>query len=113
MNNPLCQGTNCTKSNSAIRLVPLDDSSTVKMCASCYVTEMEYNDTLSTRILPKIPFSIFPLYVHSQDECNRVLAEADPVPPQEIARGRPHLGRLDGIDEDGCGIEFKTAGRML
>ena len=89
MNNPLCEGSHCTKSNSAIRLVPLDDSSTVKMCASRYVTEMDYNDSLSVRILPKIPFSIFPLYVHSQDECNRVLAEADPVPPQEISRIAP------------------------
>ena len=82
MCNTLCQGEHCSKSTGQVRLIPLDDSSTVRMCATCYVTEMDYNDNLQTRILPKVPFSYFPLFTLTYDDFNRVLAEADEYPAQ-------------------------------
>ena len=95
MCNPLCQGEHCSKSNGQVRLIPLDDgklqkvvagkrviATIVRMCATCYVTEMDYNDSLQTRILAKVPFSTFPLVILTYDDFNRVLAESDEYPSQ-------------------------------
>jgi len=66
-NNCRCNGENCTDSKSTVRIIPLDDSVNVHLCESCYLVELGIStdrelDGLE-RILPDLPFSIYPNYL--------------------------------------------------
>jgi len=65
-NNCRCNGEHCSESDSKVRIIPLDDSINVHLCESCYLVELGISLDRELegleRILPDLPFCIYPLY---------------------------------------------------